>query len=139
MNSRFLASPGGRFANVALSLAFAVMAYASFSDGKAGAVRMIALGLLAVIAGFIVAAVLSVQEFQWYSLAIAVLVPMAGFYYALGVQLLTGAGAAVGSVLATMGVFVLLTGIVLGLRTSTTAPTTASGRARRLTTSNARA
>ncbi len=128
MNARFLASPGGRFANVALSLAFAVMAYAAFSDGDAGAVRMMALGLLAVIAGFIVAAILSVQDFPWYSLTIALLAPVAGFCYALGVQLVSGAGAAVGSAVATMGVFVLLTGAVLGLRTSTASKTVASGQ-----------
>lgn len=136
MNSRFLASPGGRFANAALSLAFLVAAFAAFSDGKGDAIRGVALGLLAITAGFIVAAVLSVEKFHGYSLAVGLLVPMAGFYYVCGLQLVMGAGAGAGSAFATMGIFVLIAGIVLGLRTSRTSEVIVGSRAHPATTSN---
>jgi len=118
MNSRFLASPGGRLANAALSLTFGLAAYASFANGAIETIHAIALGLIVIIATFIVAAILSVREFHWHTFSIAMLGPMVGFYYVTLLQLVTGAGPAVGSALATIGVFVLLTGIVLGLRTS---------------------
>jgi hypothetical protein len=116
MNARFLASTGGRFAHAALSLAFLLMAYAAVSNGGPDALRWIALGTIAIIAGFIISAVLSVQDFHWYSLAMGVLVPMAGLYYFLALQLVIGRGAAIGATCATLAAFVFLAGIVIGLR-----------------------
>jgi hypothetical protein len=138
MNARFLASTGGRFAHAAVSLAFALAAYASFSDGGPNALRCIALGTVAITAGFIVAAVLSVAEFAGYSLAIGVLAPMAGFYYFTGLELVIGRGSAVGSSLGAMAAFFLLAGIVIGL-----VPSISGKRARRpidgVVTANVRA
>jgi len=118
MNSRFLASPGGRLANAALSLAFLVMAYAAFSSGGTDAVKVVAAGVVTIIVGFIIATILSVADFRSYALTILFGAPPAGFYFIFGLQALSHAGAAIGSVFATIGVFVFLAGTVLSFRTA---------------------
>jgi len=126
MNSRFLASTGGRFAHASLTLAFALAACAAFAPATAATYTWLALGLGSVVCGFIVSAILSSKEFHWYSLAIGVLVPMAGLCYVLTLLTVLGMGSAVGSAFAAIGAFVFIAGIVLGLPL---APTQAAGGA----------
>lgn len=126
MNSRFLASRGGRFAHGALTLAIGMVAFAAASPPTASTYRWLAAGTLVVIAGFIVAAVLSAAEFTGYTLLIAGLAPLAGFYYVCGALFVMGKGATLGSAIGTVALFVFAAGILLGLRSPAGSPRAAS-------------
>lgn len=126
MNSRFLASRGGRFAHGALTLAIGMVAFAAASPPTAGTYRWLAAGTLVVIAGFIVAAVLSAAEFTGYTLLISGLAPLAGFYYVCGALFVMGKGTTLGSAIGTVALFVFAAGILLSLRSPAGSPRAAS-------------
>jgi hypothetical protein len=127
MGSRFLASAGGRFAHLAVSIALAVAAYTSFCDSKIAATRAMAAGMVSIIVSLIVAVILSTRDFRGHAIAITLGGPLVGFYYVYLLQLTVAAGSGVGSILGTVAAFVFLAGIVLGLRTS---PVTAKADAK---------
>ncbi len=126
MNSRFLASRGGRFAHGALTLAIGMVAFAAASPPTPSTYRWLAAGTLVVIAGFIVAAVLSAAEFTGYTLLIAGMAPLAGFYYVCGALFVLGKGTTLGSAIGVVALFVFAAGILLSLRSPGGAPTSAT-------------